>query len=175
MSPCLKSAAGRKNQKSKKLKKIREKLKNALSLRKIEKYLASSKTYIGAFHLDSFKKLLVKMKRFSAIFYCNFHWFCVYSTEKTFEIFDPLGFLQKSKCLTKKFFKFIKTFITGKIFHSNPQIQSNDSFLCGYYVIFYIYMRDMGHSFSDILRKFSHNLKNNDNFVYKCVRKMFKK
>ncbi len=146
-----------------------------LSAESIEKYLRKSRTFLGTINIDSFNKLLIKSKTFSLVLYCNFHWFCVYSTKKTFEIFDPMGFLQKRKCITKKFFKFLKTHLVGKIFYCNPKIQSDQSSLCGFYVIFYIYMRDLGHSFIDILRKFSHKFVKNDRFVYTSVRKMFKK
>ena len=149
--------------------------KSALSREKIEKFLKKSKTYLGAIYINSFNKFLVNTKRYSLVIYCNFHWFCIYSTEKTFEIFDPLGFLQKAKCFSAKFFTFLKSHIAGKTLKCNPQIQSRESFFCGYYVVFYIYMRDLGHSFIDILNKFSSNFVKNDSFVVKAVNKMFKR
>ena len=114
----------------------RKKEKSALSREKIEKFLKKSKTYLGAIYINSFNKFLVNTKRYSLVIYCNFHWFCIYSTEKTFDIFDPLGFLQKAKCFSAKFFTFLKSHIAGKTLKCNPQIQSRKSFFCGYYVVF---------------------------------------
>lgn len=144
-----------------------------LSLKKIERFLKCSPTYIGAIFASSFEKMLLKIEEYSMIVYCNFHWLCIYSTKDTFEIFDPSGFLQKSKCFTKKFFTFLKSHISGKILYCNPKIQSDKSQYCGLYVIFYIKMRDMGYSFRDILRKFSKRLRKNDQLVKEYVEKIY--
>lgn len=136
-----------------------------LALRKIEKILAKSKTYLGAIYLSSFKKLLIKAKKYSLIVHCNNHWFCIYSTEKTFEIFDPLGFLQKSKCFSEKFLSFIRSQIGRKILYANPKIQSDTSFACGYFVSFFVLSRDLGQSFNEIISKFSKNYRKNQHLV----------
>ena len=160
---------------------VREKLNGArkrekpLALRKIEKFLSKSKTYLGAIYLSSFEKLLVKAKKYSLIVHCNNHWFCIYSTEKTFEIFDPLGFLQKSKCFTEKFLKFLRAQLGQKILYANPKIQSDSSFACGYFVSFFVLSRDVGHSFNEIISKFTKNYRKNQllvkSFLYKLYRK----
>ena len=137
----------------------------ALSLYKIEKLISKSQTYIGAIYLDSFKKLIVKAKTFSIIVYCDNHWFCIFSTPKTFEIFDPLGFLQKSKCINQIFMKFLKTQLGQKILYANPKIQSDKSFACGYFVSFFILNRESGLSFNEILAKFSKKYKSNERLV----------
>ena len=142
------------------------------SLREIEKYLRNSITYMGAVFVKSFKKLLVKAEKYSLIVYCDFHWFCVYSTKKSFEIFDPLGFLQKSKCITNKFFTFLKSHTSGKTLFCNPKIQSDSSKLCGFYSVFYIYMRELGHSFSTILSMFSKNFRKNDQVIKRYIKKL---
>ena len=159
----------------------REKLNGArkkekpLALRKIEKFLSKSKTYLGAIYLSSFEKLLVKAKKYSLIVHCNNHWFCIYSTEKTFEIFDPLGFLQKSKCFSEKFLKFIRAQLGQKILYANPKIQSDSSFACGYFVSFFVLSREIGHSFNEIISKFTKNYRKNQflvkSFLYKLYRK----
>ena len=87
----------------------REKLNGArkkekpLALRKIEKFLSKSKTYLGAIYLSSFEKLLVKAKKYSLIVHCNNHWFCIYSTEKTFEILILWAFCKNRNVLVKNF------------------------------------------------------------------------
>ena len=159
----------------------REKLNGArkrekpLALRKIEKFLSKSKTYLGAIYLSSFKKLLVKAKKYSLIVYCNNHWFCIYSTEKTFEIFDPLGFLQKSKCFSEKFLKFIRAQLGQKILYANPKIQSDSSFACGYFVSFFVLSRDIGHSFNEIISKFTKNYRKNQLLVKSFLHKLYRK
>ena len=143
-----------------------------LSLKNIEKYLKFSKTYMGAVFVKSFNKLLLKTKEYSLVVYCNFHWFCIFCTKHTFEIFDPLGFLQKAKCLNAKFFLFLKTHLKGKLFYCNPQIQSNTSYQCGLYVAFFIRMRELGNSFHEILRKFSKDFRKNDQLVKQYMKKI---
>ena len=113
---------------------------NGISSITIEKLLSNSKTYLGNFYVDSFKKILLKAKNFSLVFYCQFHWFCVYSTKKTFEIFDPIGFLTKKKCFGRNFLDFLRAHMKNKVVYANPRIQSDKSFLCGLYVIFFIKM-----------------------------------
>ena len=155
-------------------KSIKKRNKNGpLSLKQIELYMKSCHSYLGALFVKSFKNLLLKVKKYSLIVYCNAHWFCIYSTRTTFEIFDPLGFLQKSNCLSMNFMSFLKTHIKGKILYCNPKIQSDNSNYCGFYVIFFIRMREMGHSFVEILRKFSKNFQKNDSLVQLYVKKIY--
>ena len=164
MSPSQPLVGQRRNEK--------EKINVPLNLKTIESYLLCSPTYIGAIFTKSFKKLLIKLDSFSMVVHCKFHWFCVYCTKETIEIFDPLGFLQKAKCLGKKFLSFLKVHINGKTLCCNPKIQSSSSNYCGLYVIFFIKMRDMGYSFRDVLRKFSKKYRQNDKIVKAYVEKL---
>lgn len=143
-----------------------------LALRKIEKILSKSKTYLGAIYLSSFKDLLVKAKKYSLIIFCDNHWFCIFSTEKTFEIFDPLGFLQKSKCFSVEFLAFIRAQIGRKILYSNPKVQGDQSFSCGYFVCFFILSRELGHSFNEIISRFSKNFRKNQILVKLFLEKL---
>ena len=145
-----------------------------LTLRKIEKILSRSRYYLGAIYLSSFKKLLIKAKKYSLIVYCDNHWFCIFSSEKTFEIFDPLGFLQKSKCFSEQFLTFIKGQIGQKILYSNPKIQSDNSSACGYFVCFFLLSRELGHSFNEIISKFSKNYRKNQVLVKQFLQKLIK-
>ena len=138
---------------------------DALSLRRIEHFISKSKTYLGSLFLDSFQGLLIKSETYSIVIFCDGHWFCIYSTPKTFEIFDPLGFLQKSSCFNSIFLSFLKTQLGRKILYANPKLQSDQSFACGYFVSFFILNRDSGLSFNEILSKFSHNFKKNERLV----------
>lgn len=138
---------------------------DALSLRQIERFISKSKTYLGSLYLDSFKGLLIKAENYSVIIFCDGHWFCIFSTLKTFEIFDPLGFLQKSECINKNFMNFLKTQLGRKILYANPKIQSDKSFACGYFVSFFILNRESGLSFNEVLSKFSKNFQKNERLV----------
>ena len=146
-----------------------------LALRKIEKFLSKSKTYLGAIYLSSFEKLLVKAKKYSLVVHCDNHWFCIYSTDKTFEIFDPLGFLQKSKCFNDKFLSFIRSQLGRKILYANPKIQSDSSFSCGYFVSFFVLSRDLGHSFNEIISKFTKNYRKNQHLVKTFLSNLLRK
>ena len=91
-----------------------------LSLAKIKPFLSKSKSYLGAIYLNSLKNFVVKSHVFSFLVYCNNHWFALYSTPTSFEIFDSLGFMNSKKCFSKSFFRFfIKSKRTQK-----PQSQS---------------------------------------------------
>ena len=169
MSPAAEKSKRKRNQAAKL---SREK---PLALRKIEKILSKSKTYLGALYLSSFKNLLVKAKEYSLIIFCDNHWFCVFSTEKTFEIFDPLGFLQKSKCFSLEFLNFIRAQIGRKVLYSNPKVQGDSSFACGYFVCFFILSRELGHSFNEIISKFSKNFRKNQTLVKLFLEKLIKK
>ena len=138
---------------------------NPLSLKKIEKLISKSKTYIGSIYSDSFTNILIKAKTFSLIVHCNNHWFCIYSTPETFEIFDPLGFLQKTGCINSIFLSFLKNQLGRKILYANPKLQSGSSFACGYFVSFFILNRESGLTFNEILSKFSKNYKKNELLV----------
>ena len=146
--------------------------KGPISLENIEKHLRYSRTYLGAVFVKSFKKIILKIDKYSLIVYCNSHWFCVYCTKNTFEIFDPLGFLQKKKCIGKNFLNFLKSHIKGKTLYCNPKVQSDSSYNCGLFVVFFIRMRDMGHSFTDIMRKFSKKFRKNDKLVKLFAKKI---
>ena len=145
-----------------------------LSLERIEKYLRNSKTYLGAFYLDSFKNFLIKKDKFSLIFYCDNHWFCIFSSKDSFEIFDPLGFLKKKECFSKYFLKFLKVQIGRKVLYANPKIQSDKSNACGYFVVFFILNRELGYSFNEILSKFTKSYPKNQLLVKHFVNKLYK-
>ena len=157
--------------KSRKKEKERDK---PLSLKKIDKYLKKSNSYLGAFYLDSFKNCLIKKTQFSLVFYCDNHWFCIFSTPTTFEIFDPLGFLKKKECFSNDFLQFIKNHLGTKVLYANPKLQSDESLSCGYFVVFFILNRDIGYSFNEILTKFTKSYSKNQLLAKLFVNKLFK-
>ena len=152
-------------EKRKKDQRVADKKIDSLSLEQIEKLISNSKTYIGSIYLESFKNLLIKAKTYSLIVNCNRHWFCIFSTPETFEIFDPLGFLQKSGCIDSSFMDFLKIQLGRKILYANPKIQSDSSFACGLFVAFFILHRESGLTYNEILSKFSKHYKKNEMLV----------
>ena len=152
-------------EKAKEERKVEKEKNDALSLRRIEKFLSNSSTYLGALYLDSFKKMSIKAKIYSVIVFCDNHWFAIFSTPTTFEIFDSLGFLQKRKCINSIFMAFLKSQLGKKVLYANPQIQSNKSFACGYFAAFFIINREAGLSFNEILSKFSKNFRKNEHLA----------
>ena len=152
-----------------------EKEKNKpLSLKKIEYYLKKSRTYLGAFYLNSFKDILIKKETFSIVIHCNYHWFAIFVTKKSFEIFDPLGFLKKKKCFSATFLNFIQTHLKNKVLYANPKIQSDQSNACGYFVVFYILNREQNYSFNEILSKFTKSYRKNQLLVKHFVNKLYR-
>ena len=142
-----------------KRKNIRESI---LPLAEIEKYLINSKTYLGAIYVSSFKKLIVKSRCFSFLVYCRNHWFVIYSTNNTLEIFDSLGFLKTKSCVTKNVLSFIRNLTGSKNLKASHSVQSTQSTLCGVYSLYYILERDNGKSFEQIMDTFSSVKTDND-------------
>jgi len=151
----------------------REQKNESFNLNTVKKYLKSCRTYLGSICVNSFKNLLLKVEEYSLIVHCNYHWFCIYSTKTTFEIFDPKGVFTKLNYFKANFLNFIKCQMNGKSFYSNPRIQSDASKKRGLYLIFFIRMRELGHSFCEIVRKFSKNFIKNDSLVNLFVNKMY--
>ena len=69
---------------------VKRKLRNAV------KSLKKSKSFIGIF--SQFDKFIIKAKKFSFLLVCKMNVVCFYVTQKTFEIFDPRGFMKTIKC-----------------------------------------------------------------------------
>ena len=138
---------------------------NDLSLAKIEPFLSKSTSYLGAIYLNSFKKLVVKSHVFSFLVYCNNHWFALYSTPSSFEIFDSLGFMNSRKCFTQGFLDFLSNQSGHKNLKASHTLQPTNSRLCGVYALYFILQRDNGYSFDDIMNNFSANRNCNDSLM----------
>jgi len=138
----------------------------------INLYLAFSKTFLGIPKLKSFSHIKIKSNHFSVVLHCRQHWVAIYSTKKSFEIFDSLGFLNIKNCLGKNVLTFISTYASGKNIKCNHTVQSSKSNLCGLFCVYYITRRDQGHSFEKIMSSFSSNLNHNDSLVLNFINKL---
>ena len=116
-------------------------------LRGVEKSLKPSKTFVGFFsHLDKF---IIKAKTFSFILICKLKIVCFYVTQKTFEIFDPAGFLKTMKCLKQNILCKLASFAQNKQILCNTKTRN---VCCSLYATF-IKLRDSGLSFYNSVKK----------------------
>lgn len=169
---------GKRDQANRKREKIREKIKrknlreNVLALAEIEKYLVNSTSYLGAIYVSSFKKLIVKARKFSFLVYCTNHWFVIYSDNNTIEIFDSLGFLKTKSCITKNVLNFIRNVTGSKNLKASHSVQSPNSTLCGVFALYYIIQRDSGKTFEQIMGTFSTVKTDNDRLMLRFYNKI---
>ena len=116
-------------------------------LRGVGKSLKSSKTFVGIFsHPDRF---IIKAKNFSFLLICKFNIVCFYVTKKTFEIFDPSGFLNTMKGLKQDLLCKLASFAQNKEILCNT---GTKKICCSVYALF-IKLRDSGLSFYDSVKK----------------------
>ena len=117
------------------------------NLKKLTKKLSNSKTFVGCFsYLDDF---IIKAKKYSFLLVCKFNVVCFYVTEKTFEIFDPAGFLETLKCLKSKIVQKLKSLKQNKKILCSPKRQDSCPTLCSKF----IKLRDSGNSFITTIKK----------------------
>ena len=110
-------------------------------LQDVVKSLKSSRTFVGVFsHLNRF---VIKAKSFSFLLVCKLNIVCFYVTRKTFEIFDPTGFLKTLKCLKKDILRKLVSFAQNKEILCNTPTKN----VCPSLFASFIKMRDAGHSF----------------------------
>ena len=145
-----------------KLKSVKQK---GLNAKQIDNLLYCSPSYLGAIDMISFKNMIVNVPCFSFVVNCSNHWFSIYSTPKTFEIFDSLGFLETKGCISHNLLKFVARQIGHKELKATPPLQSKTSTLCGIYCVYFIRQRDQGYTFDQILKKFTQKTKNEKRMI----------
>ena len=97
------------------------------------------------------------------------HWFAVFIPKRgPIEYFDSYGL----KPINKEIYNFVK--LNRKSFIHNPyRIQANDSYNCGKYSLFYLYLRSRGYTMRKILQFFiRHKLNTNDLIVNSIFNKI---
>ena len=116
-------------------------------LQDVVKSLKSSKTFVGVFsHLDKF---VVKAKSFSFLLVCKLNIVCFYVTRKTFEIFDPTGFLKTLKCLKNDILRKLVSFAQNKEIMCNTPTSD----VCLSLFAAFITMRDAGYNLMRTIKK----------------------
>ena len=116
-------------------------------LQKITRNLRKSKTFVGCFSI--FDNFLIKAKKYSFILACKYHIVCFYVTEKTFEIFDPEGFIKTLRCLKQKTVRKLKSLQHNKKIFCNSLTKKICPILCSKF----IKLRDAGNSFISSIKK----------------------
>jgi hypothetical protein len=150
-----------KNEK-RKLKSVKQK---GLNAKQIDNSLYCSPSYLGAIDMITFKNIIVNVPCFFFVVNCFNHWFSIYYTPKTFEIFDSLGFLETKGCISHNLLKFVAQRIGHKELKTTPSLQSETSTLCGIYFVNFIRQRDQGYTFDQILKKIHSENKNKKQMI----------
>ena len=111
------------------------------------KSLKKSKTFIGIF--SHFHKFIIKAKKFSFILICKLNIVAFYVTRKTFEIFDPSGFLKTLKCLKNDLIRKLCSFSQNKEILCDSRLKD----VCPAIFAKFIKLRDSGISYFSAIKK----------------------
>ena len=91
------------------------------------------------------------------------HWITIRISKSHVELFDSLGLIHHN-CLSTDILAFIQRFAVSRTFIFNKPIQPRNSILCGFYSIFYVFVRQHC-SFKSIESFFSYKLSDNDAII----------
>ena len=129
--------------------------------------------FIGCFAQDELKTLIIRSLPVSLIANLDHsgsegsHWIALRISQKSLEIFDPLGFNVNRWPGKIPYFllHFLHKFSIHRRVYISKEIQPDNSTLCGFYCIFFLYYR-LSHTFTDCLKPFSlTNLGKNDDIL----------
>jgi hypothetical protein len=108
--------------------------------------------------LASDELTLVERKKFLIVvnsepsFLPGQHWVAFLKIGKNLEFFDSFG---KDVDFYGSYFKLFVKSHGGKVIYNNTQLQSNESFLCGQYCLFFLFCRNHNMKYKRILECFS--------------------
>ena len=149
-----------------------QKEKKGLSGDFITSSLACSPNFIGCFAENELTNLTITS--FPSFLIANIdssdmtgsHWIAVGIFNDKIEIFDPLGFdvfnWSKVPCDLLDFLHRLS--VTRRVYTA-PRVQSDSSYLCGFYTIFYVIARKFL-SFEQLFKCFCTQLRLNDKILY---------
>ena len=129
--------------------------------------LSLSPHFIGCFAQDDLEKLKLCYPCFLMVNIDSrnepgSHWLAMKLDKQKIEIFDPLGFeIFKWKSVPCSLLEFIHDHSMSKKFVISKRIQSDTSYFCGLYCIFYVFFRNF-YSFDHLCSLFSEDLTKND-------------
>ena len=145
-----------------------------LSAQEIKKILNCCKSFIGCFASDQLKSLSLSFFPCTLIVNTDkngmsgTHWICFHISKRRVEMFDSLGLIYEKK-LPIEILVFLQRFGVSRNIKFNKRLQPDLSVLCGFYCIFFIFLRQFC-SFGQIQKYFDDNLNKND----KTITKFFK-
>ena len=157
----------------KEIKKAKKQMQG-LSAQEIQKILNCCKSFIGCYASDQLESLSLSF--FPCTFIVNTdkngmsgtHWICFHISKRRVEMFDSLGLIYEKK-LPIEIIVFLQRFGVSRDIKFNKRLQPDLSVLCGFYCIFFIFLRQFC-SFGQIQKYFDDNLNKND----KTITKFFK-
>ena len=163
--------------KIKKAFKKEEKTKEGLDCCQINSILQNIPNFYGCFSNDEIQNILVDSLPLKLIVnldnssHNGSHWLAIRVDKRSVEIFDPLGFkLDKWPTIPYSLIVFIRNISHRRKLFISRELQPKDSYLCGFYCIFYFLSRDIS-SLHSIVNCFSPDLSKNDrilkNLLYK--------
>lgn len=143
-----------------------KKQKQGLSAQKIQEILNCCKSFIGCFSRDQLENL--SLSYFPCYLIVNTdkdgmpgaHWICFRISKRKVEMFDSLGLIYENK-LPLEILAFIQRFSISRDIKFNKRLQPDSSVLCGFYCIFFSFMRQFC-SLSRIQKYFDDDLNKND-------------
>ena len=142
-----------------------------LSAQEIQKILNCCKSFIGCFASDQLESLSLSF--FPCTFIVNTdkngmsgtHWICIRISKRKVEMFDSLGLVYDNK-LPIEILTFLQRFAVSRDIKLNKRLQPDSSVLCGFYCIFFIFLRQFC-SFSQIQKYFVDDLNKNEKIITK--------
>ena len=151
-----------------------KKQKQGLSNEKIEKILNCCKSFIGCFACDQLETL--SLTHFPCFLIVNTdklnesgsHWIALYISRSKIEMFDSLGLIFENK-IPIPILAFIQRFSISRSFKFNRRLQPDSSVLCGFYCIFFIFLRQFC-SFRKTELMFCDDFVKNDQLIIKFFR-----
>ena len=154
-----------------------EKIQAGLSCCKINFFLKNIANFYGCFSYDELQSILIDSLPIKIIVNLDnssgegSHWLAIRIDKRQVEIFDPLGFnFDRWPHVPFLLISFIKKISFRRRLLISREIQSPNSFLCGFYCIYYFLARE-NLPFNSIVNTFSTHLVKNDrilkNLLYK--------
>ena len=140
-----------------------------LSTKKIKKILNCCDSFAGCFARDELFSLSLCSYPVYLIVNTDIrgkrgkHWITIRISKSHVELFDSLGLIRHN-CLPTEILAFIQRFAVSRTFIFNKSIQPRNSILCGFYSIFYVFVRHYC-SFKTIESFFSSKLPENDAII----------
>ena len=154
----------------KEIKKAKKQMQG-LSAQEIQKILNCCKSFLGCYASDQLGNLSLSF--FPCTFIVNTdkngmagtHWICFCISKRRVEMFDSLGLIYENN-LPIEILTFLQRFAVSRDIKFNKCLQPNSSVLCGFYCIFFIFLRQFC-SFGQIQKYFDDDVNKNDKIITK--------